>query len=109
MPYLPMVKAIAPKAPMGATFMMMWTTPKTASDRIYLTSAIFVFLILGAVARYNGFSIIKLIRYIKEGSDLHDDVDDAEDRLGQDLDEVEDRLAAVAQEGDSPTSSAPST
>ncbi|MFA7751915.1 cation:dicarboxylate symporter family transporter, partial [Klebsiella pneumoniae] len=32
----------------------------------YLTSAIFVFLVLGAVARYNGFSIVKLIRYIKE-------------------------------------------
>ncbi len=32
MPYLPMVKAIAPKAPMGATFMMMLTTPKIASE-----------------------------------------------------------------------------
>ena len=32
----------------------------------YLTSAIFVFGVLGAVARYNGFSIVRLIRYIKE-------------------------------------------
>lgn len=32
----------------------------------YATSAIFVFLVLGAVARYNGFSIIRLIRYLRE-------------------------------------------
>ncbi|WP_163312325.1 cation:dicarboxylate symporter family transporter, partial [Enterobacter cloacae] len=32
----------------------------------YLTSAIFVLVVLGAVARYNGFSVLKLIRYIKE-------------------------------------------
>jgi aerobic C4-dicarboxylate transport protein len=32
----------------------------------YLTSLIFVLVILGAVARYNGFSILALIRYIKE-------------------------------------------
>src|SRR5471030_547100 len=32
MPYLPMVKAIAPKAPIGATFMTMLTTPKTACE-----------------------------------------------------------------------------
>lgn len=32
----------------------------------YLTSAIFVFLVLGAVARYNGFSIVRLIRYLRE-------------------------------------------
>lgn len=32
----------------------------------YITSLLFVFIILGAVARYNGFSIMKMIRYIKE-------------------------------------------
>ncbi len=32
----------------------------------YATSAIFVFVVLGAVARYNGFSILRLIRYLKE-------------------------------------------
>uniref|UniRef100_UPI00111BFF2B cation:dicarboxylate symporter family transporter n=1 Tax=Ensifer aridi TaxID=1708715 RepID=UPI00111BFF2B len=32
----------------------------------YLTSFLFVFFVLGAVARYNGFSIVSLIRYIKE-------------------------------------------
>jgi aerobic C4-dicarboxylate transport protein len=32
----------------------------------YVTSVLFVLIILGAVARYNGFSITKLIRYIRE-------------------------------------------
>ncbi|MDO4969197.1 MAG: cation:dicarboxylase symporter family transporter, partial [Comamonadaceae bacterium] len=32
----------------------------------YITSAIFVLLVLGAVARACGFSVIKLIRYLKE-------------------------------------------
>lgn len=32
----------------------------------YITSLLFVLVILGAVARYNGFSIIDLIRYIKD-------------------------------------------
>ncbi|MFT4251567.1 MAG: C4-dicarboxylate transporter DctA, partial [Caulobacter sp.] len=31
----------------------------------YATSAIFVLVVLGAVARFNGFSILKLIRYLK--------------------------------------------
>ncbi|MFX5593381.1 cation:dicarboxylase symporter family transporter [Acinetobacter baumannii] len=32
----------------------------------YITAVLFVLIILGAVARYNGFSIIDLIRYIKD-------------------------------------------
>jgi len=32
----------------------------------YITSLLFILLILGAVARYNGFSILDLIRYIKD-------------------------------------------
>ena len=32
----------------------------------YLTSLIFVVVVLGAVAWWNGFSIFKLIRYLKE-------------------------------------------
>ncbi|EKU53170.1 C4-dicarboxylate transport protein [Acinetobacter sp. WC-323] len=32
----------------------------------YITALLFVIVILGAVARYNGFSIIDLIRYIKD-------------------------------------------
>ena len=32
----------------------------------YLTSVLFVLIVLGLVARYNGFSIIDLVRYIKD-------------------------------------------
>ena len=32
----------------------------------YITSLLFILIILGAVARYNGFSIVKMIRYIKD-------------------------------------------
>jgi len=32
----------------------------------YATAVLFVLVILGAVARYNGFSILKLVRYIRE-------------------------------------------
>jgi aerobic C4-dicarboxylate transport protein len=32
----------------------------------YFTSALFVLLVLGAIARLNGFSILRLIRYLKE-------------------------------------------
>ena len=32
----------------------------------YVTALLFVLIVLGAVAKYNGFSIIKLIRYIKD-------------------------------------------
>jgi aerobic C4-dicarboxylate transport protein len=32
----------------------------------YLTCALFIFIVLGAIARFTGFSIFKFIRYIKE-------------------------------------------
>ena len=32
----------------------------------YITAAVFVLVVLGAVARYNGFSVLALIRYIKD-------------------------------------------
>ena len=32
----------------------------------YITSILFVLVVLGAVAKYNGFSIIKLVKYIKD-------------------------------------------
>ncbi len=32
----------------------------------YATSVLFVVVVLGLVARYNGFSILKLVRYIRE-------------------------------------------
>jgi aerobic C4-dicarboxylate transport protein len=32
----------------------------------YLTCLLFVFIVLGIIARLNGFSIFKFVRYIKE-------------------------------------------
>ena len=32
----------------------------------YLTCLLFVFIVLGSIARANGFSIFKFVRYIKE-------------------------------------------
>ena len=37
-PYLPMVKAIAPKAPSGATFMMMPTMPNRTCESLSISS-----------------------------------------------------------------------
>ena len=36
-PYLPMVKAMAPKAPSGARFMIMPTMPKSTSESFSMT------------------------------------------------------------------------
>jgi aerobic C4-dicarboxylate transport protein len=62
-------------APVGAFGAMAFTVGKfgvgvlhnlaTLVASFYLTSLIFVLVILGAVARLNGFSIIRLIRYLK--------------------------------------------
>ena len=70
------VNIIMKVAPIGAFGAMAFTIGKYGISSLanlaylvgafYLTSAIFVLVVLGAVARYNGFSIIKLIRYIKE-------------------------------------------
>ena len=63
-------------APIGAFGAMAFTIGKYGISSIgnlmfliatfYITSVLFVVVILGLVARYNGFSIIKLIRYIKD-------------------------------------------
>ena len=63
-------------APIGAFGAMAFTIGKYGIDSIgnlfmliltfYITALLFVLVILGAVARYNGFSIIDLIRYIKD-------------------------------------------
>jgi aerobic C4-dicarboxylate transport protein len=70
------VHIIMKVAPIGAFGAMAFTIGKYGIASLanlaylvgafYLTSAIFVFVVLGAVARYNGFSIVKLVRYIKE-------------------------------------------
>lgn len=63
-------------APIGAFGAMAFTIGKYGIGSIanlafligtfYLTSLLFVLVVLGAVAWYNGFSILSLIRYIKE-------------------------------------------
>ncbi len=70
------VNIIMKVAPIGAFGAMAFTIGKYGIGSVknlfflvgafYLTSAIFVLGVLGLVARYNGFSVIKLIRYIKE-------------------------------------------
>jgi Na+/H+-dicarboxylate symporters len=63
-------------APIGAFGAFAFTVGKYGIQSIvslaalvgtfYATSVLFVLLVLGAVARLNGFSILKLIRYLKE-------------------------------------------
>jgi aerobic C4-dicarboxylate transport protein len=63
-------------APIGAFGAMAFTIGKYGIGSIanlafligtfYLTSLLFVLVVLGAVAWYNGFSILNLLRYIKE-------------------------------------------
>jgi aerobic C4-dicarboxylate transport protein len=63
-------------APIGAFGAFAFTIGKYGIESIgnlaalvatfYLTSALFVLVVLGAVARFNGFSILRLIRYLKE-------------------------------------------
>ena len=63
-------------APIGAFGAMAFTVGKYGVGKLkdlaylmgsfYLTAAIFIVVVLGAIARYNGFSIFKFIRYIKD-------------------------------------------
>lgn len=63
-------------APVGAFGAMAFTIGRYGLGSIvslamllvtfYITSFLFVFVVLGAVARYNGFSLWKLLKYIKE-------------------------------------------
>lgn len=75
-PIFKMVAMLMQLAPIGAFGAMAFTIGKYGIKSIsnllmlvgtfYLTSLLFVLVILGAVAKYNGFSIIKLIKYIKD-------------------------------------------
>jgi aerobic C4-dicarboxylate transport protein len=63
-------------APIGAFGAMAFTIGKYGVGSLvslgklmgtfYLTCLVFIFFVLGAIARYHGFSILKFIRYIKE-------------------------------------------
>lgn len=75
-PMFKLVSIVMKVAPIGALGAMAFTIGKYGLHSIshlmllivtfYITSILFVLLILGAVARYNGFSIVALIRYIKD-------------------------------------------
>jgi aerobic C4-dicarboxylate transport protein len=71
-----MVSILMRAAPIGAFGAMAFTIGKYGIGSIgnllyliltfYISSVLFILIILGAVSRYNGFSIIKLVKYIKE-------------------------------------------
>ena len=75
-PVFYLVGMIMKLAPIGAFGAMAYTIGAFGISSIgnllmliatfYITSLLFVLVILGAVARYNGFSIVDLIRYIKD-------------------------------------------
>ncbi|WP_420102914.1 dicarboxylate/amino acid:cation symporter [Bosea sp. (in: a-proteobacteria)] len=75
-PIFKLVSILMKAAPIGAFGAMAFTIGRYGIGSIanlamligtfYLTAAIFIVVILGAVAKYNGFSIFALIRYIKE-------------------------------------------
>ncbi|XLZ73101.1 dicarboxylate/amino acid:cation symporter [Massilia sp. SR12] len=71
-----MVNIIMKAAPIGAFGAMAFTIGKYGIDSLlplaklmgsfYLTCALFVFIVLGSIAKYTGFSITRFIAYIKE-------------------------------------------
>ncbi len=75
-PIFRLVAILMKAAPIGAFGAMAFTIGKYGIGSVvnlaflvgtfYITSILFVLVVLGAVGRYNGFSIIKLIRYLKE-------------------------------------------
>lgn len=75
-PIFKVVDILMKLAPIGAFGAMAFTVGKYGIHSLsglawlvgtfYLTSAFFVIGVLGLVARYNGFNILKLLRYIKE-------------------------------------------
>ena len=75
-PVFKMVGMLMKLAPIGAFGAMAFTIGKYGISSIsnllmlvitfYITSLLFVLVVLGAVAKYNGFSILSLIKYIKD-------------------------------------------
>lgn len=70
------VNIVMKVAPLGAFGAMAFTIGKYGLESLvplaklmgsfYLTCALFVFIVLGAIAKFTGFSIFKFIKYIKE-------------------------------------------
>ena len=75
-PIFKVVEILMKTAPIGAFGAMGFTIGQYGIDAVanlgmlvgtfYITSLLFVLIVLGAVARYNGFSIFKFLRYIKD-------------------------------------------
>lgn len=75
-PMFRLVAILMKAAPIGAFGAMAFTIGKYGIGSVanlaflilsfYITAILFVVMILGAVAKYNGFSIFALLRYIKE-------------------------------------------
>ncbi|AYD04114.1 C4-dicarboxylate transporter (plasmid) [Neorhizobium sp. NCHU2750] len=75
-PIFRLVAILMKAAPIGAFGAMAFTIGKYGIGSVanlafliltfYITSLLFVLVVLGAVAKYNGFSILALLRYIKE-------------------------------------------
>ncbi|MFG1373571.1 dicarboxylate/amino acid:cation symporter [Xanthobacter oligotrophicus] len=71
-----LVAILMKTAPIGAFGAMAFTIGKYGIGSVaslamllvtfYITAALFVFVVLGLVARYNGFSLWKLLKYIRE-------------------------------------------
>ena len=71
-----LVAIVMKAAPIGAFGAMAFTIGKYGIGSVanlalliltfYITAALFVFVVLGLVARYNGFSLWKLLKYIRE-------------------------------------------
>ncbi|HEY0294394.1 MAG TPA: dicarboxylate/amino acid:cation symporter [Bordetella sp.] len=76
LPVFKLVSILMRVAPIGAFGAMAFTIGKYGIASVinlamlvgtfYLTSILFVLIVLGAVGRYNGFSIVRLVRYIRE-------------------------------------------
>ncbi|MDD3326144.1 MAG: dicarboxylate/amino acid:cation symporter [Zoogloea sp.] len=70
------VNSVMKLAPLGAFGAMAFTIGKYGVGALvpmaklmgafYLTCGLFIFVVLGAIARYTGFSIVKFIKYIRE-------------------------------------------
>jgi aerobic C4-dicarboxylate transport protein len=75
-PIFKIVDILMKLAPIGAFGAMAFTIGKYGVETLqnlfflvgtfYLTAGLFVVVILGLVARYNGFNILKLLRYLKD-------------------------------------------
>ncbi|MFG1365317.1 dicarboxylate/amino acid:cation symporter [Xanthobacter versatilis] len=71
-----LVAILMKAAPLGAFGAMAFTIGKYGIGSVanlamlivtfYITAALFIFVVLGLVARYNGFSLWKLLKYIRE-------------------------------------------